>query len=398
MKFSDLSKEDQTLLNTDLGEYEKVAAEQIKVAGEMMDVGAAYAVEVVENIEKQAAEAKDLEDKKEEMDEESEKKASDISMFIEKGFVEELCKLGSEKYNDELAYIRPFVAQAMTADGATDEQIKVAMESMGEDESSKEYKKEDKKEEESEKKASVELSDEDKALLATDFGELEKEAAEQIKLANDMYGLGASYAQNIAAQLDESFTAEDGSEKVASKALDEESEKTAQELALFIEKGFVEKLASLGKENYDDESAYLNYFAQEKLAAEDKHYVRRVLLGNPISGAIEAKKGKKAETFVNAVGHSVKETLKGIGKGALGGAGVGAVVSAAKGAKDAMKGGGTTKEKIMKGLLGAAKSSGKGAGIGALVGGVGGSYVGEIKGDLGGEATRIHNQYSKAKK
>jgi len=119
MRFEDLSPADQKLLNTDLGEFEKEAAANVAVADEMYAVGFnKLAQQAADDIEASyAAEAEkvaaDLS-----MDEESEKTAADLSAFIERGFFDGLRKLGSERYDDEMAYIVPFMEEKIAAEGA----------------------------------------------------------------------------------------------------------------------------------------------------------------------------------------------------------------------------------------------------------------------------------------
>ena len=115
----------------------------------------------------------------------------------------------------------------------------------------------------------------------------------------------------------------------------------------------------------------------EKRKDPEGHKLRRVLLGAPFSSAIEAKKGKKIKAFGESYGHGVKETLKGMGAGAAGGATVGTVGSLARAGR-------------------------RGAGKGALLGGLGGAYlgglVGTVKGSLDDKSSKIHGKYSKHKK
>lgn len=117
----------------------------------------------------------------------------------------------------------------------------------------------------------------------------------------------------------------------------------------------------------------------EKVAKEGKneHHVRRFFLGNPISSAIEAKSGKKTKAFGEAWGHGAVESLKGVAKGALGGAGVGVAASL-----------------LSRGKIKARRAIGGGA----AVGGYGGGIYGGLKGQHGSEASKIHGKYSDQKK
>ena len=112
------------------------------------------------------------------------------------------------------------------------------------------------------------------------------------------------------------------------------------------------------------------------------HHLRRALLGNPVSSAIEAKPGSRIDAWGEATGHSAAETLKGGLKGTALGAGLGAA-------------GGLGLALLNKGQP--AKALGYGAGMGAYAGGLLGSTYGGIKGHHGAEASRIHGARSAEK-
>jgi len=114
MKFENMSPEDQKLVNTEFApELEKEAAAEVMVANEMYDAGFSnLAVATADEIDKLAAEdeKEDKEkDKEEKMDEEGEKRAADLSAFIERGYFDGLRKLGMERHGDENAYLYPFI-------------------------------------------------------------------------------------------------------------------------------------------------------------------------------------------------------------------------------------------------------------------------------------------------
>jgi hypothetical protein len=119
MKFEDLSQEDQKLVNTDLGEFEKHAAADMAIADEMYTVGftklASETADYLDNMfamQKEASEAP-AEDNK--MDEASEKIAQDRAAFIERGYFDGLRKLGSDRHGDEMAYLYPFIQEKIAA-------------------------------------------------------------------------------------------------------------------------------------------------------------------------------------------------------------------------------------------------------------------------------------------
>lgn len=129
--------------------------------------------------------------------------------------------------------------------------------------------------------------------------------------------------------------------------------------------------------------------------AEDQNYVRRALLGGPISSATVAPKGQKLKAFKEQYKHSVKET----GKGAVQGVGPGALVGAGLGV-GAMIG------RVNKGKPGKAmnlitkkagrKVLGKRAAIAAGLGAAGGAYAGAlVRGAKGGFGSNEIHQKAK---
>ncbi len=120
--------------------------------------------------------------------------------------------------------------------------------------------------------------------------------------------------------------------------------------------------------------------AKEAAENPEGHQLRRALLGNSLSSAIEAKPGSRLDAFGEATGHSMAERLKGGLKGGLGGAALGGA-------------GGLALALANKGSP--AHALGYGAGIGGGLGLIGGDLYGQIKGTHGQEASRIHGARSK---
>ena len=119
-----LSQEQQELLNTDFGDFEKEAEARLEVVQEMYAYGHnKIAHDIASNIEeliKQAEEdeeKEEKEDKKEEMDEESEKAAAEMGAFIERGVFDGLCKLGQENHQDPTFYLLPFIEEKVAKAG-----------------------------------------------------------------------------------------------------------------------------------------------------------------------------------------------------------------------------------------------------------------------------------------
>lgn len=102
------------------GELTKEAAAQAIVVNDAYRTGFdKIAAQIADSMdaaaEKTAAEKKDEEEK---MDEESEKAAAEIGAFIEKGTVEGLRKLGSDRHGDENYYLNEFMVDKVASEGA----------------------------------------------------------------------------------------------------------------------------------------------------------------------------------------------------------------------------------------------------------------------------------------
>ena len=129
---------------------------------------------------------------------------------------------------------------------------------------------------------------------------------------------------------------------------------------------------------------------QKKTAAAEPegHHIRRALIGNPLSSAIEAKPGSRLDAFGEANGHVQAEGLKGVLKGGLGGAALGALAGGFAGARSAPPG------SMLRNGIGTALAGGLvGGSLGAPLGGA----VGSVKGHLDEEASRIHGARSQHK-
>jgi hypothetical protein len=121
MRFEDLSPEDQKLVNTDLGAFEKEAEARLTMCDEMYGVGFnKLATETADNLDAYYAKVAEAEatDESIQMDSESEKVAQELGSFIEKGYVDGLRKLGQERHGDEMAYLMPFLEEKVAAKGA----------------------------------------------------------------------------------------------------------------------------------------------------------------------------------------------------------------------------------------------------------------------------------------
>jgi len=117
MRFEDLSAADQKLLNTDFGDLEKVAADQVAQAQEMYEIGfSKLASQIADQLDAEAAEAEKVAEDNT-LDPESEKLAASLAAFIERGQFDGLRKLGSDRHGNEWHYFLPFVEEKVAAAG-----------------------------------------------------------------------------------------------------------------------------------------------------------------------------------------------------------------------------------------------------------------------------------------
>lgn len=119
MNLNDLTPAQRQLLATDFGDLDKVAAEQVKFAGDLYSAGQTLAEQAADAMEKAAADAA-KEDKKEDDEEDEEKTAAarDNGNIVAEGFIDKLASLGVERYNDPMAYFRPMMEEKVAAAGA----------------------------------------------------------------------------------------------------------------------------------------------------------------------------------------------------------------------------------------------------------------------------------------
>jgi hypothetical protein len=212
------------------------------------------------------------------------------------------------------------------------------------------------------------LSAADQKLLNTDFGGLEKVAADQVEKAQEMYEIGFSkLASQIADQLD-AEAAE--AEKVAEdNTLDPESEKLAASLGAFIERGQYDGLRKLGSDRHGNEWHYFLPFVEEKVAAAGGMAALKNF-GNKLKG-YAAEGVSKAKGYASDAGQAVKKYNKGIasdarqavsGKGPLGPrGGAGKALTGSERAKAGLRAAG-------KASPYAAGAAGAGAGLYAAMG------------------------------
>lgn len=137
MNIQDLSVEDQQLLNTQFDEgTEKRASATVGLVKELHENGCSDAMSFCDEMDKvaaeQAEEEKKMADEEEAMKKEEESKteeektasanlevnAQKAAAFYEKGYFDTLQKLGSERFNNELHYLVPYIEQKIANAGA----------------------------------------------------------------------------------------------------------------------------------------------------------------------------------------------------------------------------------------------------------------------------------------
>lgn len=122
MRYEQLSRHDQELLNTDLGDFDKEASAMVKMASEGYEMGfEKIALEIADSLEIQAIEENmDKTASGDELDPESEKTAAEMGAFIERGVFEGLQKLGQERYGNPDIYLEALAIEKL-ADAAAAE-------------------------------------------------------------------------------------------------------------------------------------------------------------------------------------------------------------------------------------------------------------------------------------
>jgi len=159
-------------------------------------------------------------------------------------------------------------------------------------------------------------------LLATDFGDLDKVAAEQVKFAGDLYGAGQTLAEQAADAMEKAAADAAEKEKEDEEEKDEEKTAAARDNGNIVAEGFIDKLASLGQERYGDPMTYFYPMMEEKVAAA----AASAALGkfrSALSAAAEKAKavggkakeyGAKAKEKATKASKPVADYHKGIGE------------------------------------------------------------------------------------
>lgn len=134
MKFEELSKEDQELVNTDFGaDLEKQAAEEIAEAVELYNMGfeklAAEDVKAVEEEEKKKEEEEEN-DPVNKLTEGQKKEASAKGAFIAKGYLDGLMEKGASLHQDPYHYLYPALEEILVKEGADASKAKGIMEAV----------------------------------------------------------------------------------------------------------------------------------------------------------------------------------------------------------------------------------------------------------------------------
>ncbi len=137
----------------------------------------------------------------------------------------------------------------------------------------------------------------------------------------------------------------------------------------------------------------------EKRADDEvkSRHLRRALLGNPISSAIEAKPGQRGAAFGDAYLHQLGQTAGGAAIGAGAGAATGGGIGAAHGTRhgDRVQTSHGRTSVTQPGRAAARSVGGRGALVGGAAGLLAGSLAGSLRGTHGQKATEIHKKRSK---
>jgi hypothetical protein len=111
------------------------------------------------------------------------------------------------------------------------------------------------------------LSADQQKLLKTNFGsETEKVAAEQAKIAKEMYAKGQEIALSIADSMDKEAAELEKKASADAELPDPQQEKVAAQMGAFIERGQYDGLRKLGSERHGNEWHYILPFVEEKVA------------------------------------------------------------------------------------------------------------------------------------
>lgn len=210
------------------------------------------------------------------------------------------------------------------------------------------------------------LTEQQKALLATDFGDFEKEAEARLETVQEMYAYGFNkLAKEIqggvdaAPKVNKERKEETEDDEEQEKKLDDMGEKMAAEMGAFIERGVFDGLTKLGQEQHGDPLFYFYPFIEEKVAMAGAQAALQKLAKTGWLGGVK----KKVMGDMGSIKQLGKETWR-EGKKAITGKG-------AKGGKLTEKGRSQAKERAMgagKALAGKAAPYAAG---GAAAGGAG---------------------------
>jgi hypothetical protein len=114
-RFQDLSREDQELLNTDFGDYEKFASEQVALSSHFFDQGAQFGANAADEFDKIASQEVEADDLM--LDEESKIASEELGAFMARGYYDQLVKEGNDRHGDPLYYLMPLIEEKVAAAG-----------------------------------------------------------------------------------------------------------------------------------------------------------------------------------------------------------------------------------------------------------------------------------------
>lgn len=161
------------------------------------------------------------------------------------------------------------------------------------------------------------LSAEQQALLNTNFGsETEKVAAEQAKIASEMYSKGLEIASNIADAMDKQAAEAEKTASEAAELEDAGAEKMAAQMGAFIERGQFDGLRKLGSDRHGNEWHYILPFVEEKVASAAAKAGLQKFRQFMATGAQKAKGmaqsgAKKVKDYHQGMGANARQAVTG---------------------------------------------------------------------------------------
>ncbi len=113
MKVSDLSQEQIDLLNTNFGEFDKIAAAEVAEAAEYYNYGFEKAAALAETIKEAEEKDEDEDEEEEKLPAELKKEAEARAAIMAQGYLEGLMEKGAEHHGEPLYYLLPAICEKL---------------------------------------------------------------------------------------------------------------------------------------------------------------------------------------------------------------------------------------------------------------------------------------------